>query len=86
MVAKTEGSTTDDTAVVRPQVPTAAEVASSGLTDSRAYCRLAGSLCNDLLNGSQKPKVVNSVVRAAHMGLRAAEIEQKNDGTPVPMG
>ena len=86
MVAKGQGDSDRVSAGGGTQVPTAAEVASGGLGDSRALCRLGGALINDMLGDRVSGKVANPICRTGNMMLRAIDLEHRhNDGKPVPM-
>ena len=86
MVAKSKGDVRNGTAGGGGKVPTAAEVASGGIGDSRDLCRLGGALINDMLGDRVSGKLANPICRTGNMMLRAADLEHRhNDGKPLPM-
>lgn len=86
MVSKGQGDSDRVPAGGGTQVPTAAEVASGGIGDSRALCRLGGALINDMLTGTVTGKVANPVCRTGNMMLRTVDLEHRhNDGQPIRM-
>lgn len=87
MVSKSASAVPGLPAAECPPVPTAAEVASGGIRDSRDLCRFGGSLINDMLAGTVTGKVANPVCRTGNMMLRAVDLEHRhNEGRPLPMG
>lgn len=69
------------------QEPRSVEIASGGISDTRALTRFGSALIGDIMTGAVSPKIANPVCRTGGMMLRATEMEQRhNDGKAIPLG